>query len=292
MNKQYTTQDIIKLYKQPQYKPGHFPYVDYKEFQALNTLPIAHIFDEMTAKLGKMPTQKDYIVECIQAARPFFDERADTAISIGRNKKHQFGAWKENELLIKALKGRSASTYLSKSVEYTALIQLQSLLKNPAHAAIFGPEDYVISHEYLDLIQGVDMALVLKKQNIVIYFHVIKNSKNAEMYREIKWNRGGYYHQNKYLPYDRKVHLEKTIDSHIDLKFDTNKKNSVTTDLINGMPLLKEEYLLQVIKQAIDNKDKLKLDTAATDTNLELNQLHNWLPETSINKRGLETIFI
>lgn len=164
------------LLREPEYHFTDIPSPRYEEFEKLRKYgEVANLFEELEESLGRPPTQSEYIQIGLIRAEEFF--RTNTKKGYrwfvleknpdGSNRWGKFN-WDTDERLHQAVTQRLSRTYQSKLAELSIYHQLICM------SNIYDIE--VGTHDYLDLILGVDIAVRSETMNKTSYFHVSSES--------------------------------------------------------------------------------------------------------------------
>lgn len=260
---------IRELLKTKEYRAKEYPRVVFPEFERCNNYgDILDLFEELHEQNGVFPSQSQYIEEGINRCRAFFSKQGGRISFNAKNKygdsKNYYLLW--NEKTIKAVKNRLARTYRSKLIEYVAEIQLMEMFE----------VCWTASDKLIDLTLGADIVLGLPEKNQIVYFHVTEASKWGSKWKDKEF-RDAYILDDK----KKKHYWTRNWDlGHIDLSYD--QKESGSTEIVNGNPILKEDY----IESRIDMLDIFEC-TEPINSKSSIFQFHVWLKENEIREDGI-----
>lgn len=277
LNYNLTIEEYIEMIQKTEFAMEHYEYVDFPEFEKIVTYGygIATVFEDLAEKLGRIPTQQEFIKEGLARCKAFF---------VDPNKVKQGGRWltvgkyddgspiwyhfKWDKKLISAATSRLARSYPSFVVEYSTILMIKSKF----------PEYEVGVNDYLDGIAGVDICIGSEEQDKMLYVHITNGSDYSQYWLERKESRTGKGWDKKGKKYEYKRNFKK---GHLHLTF--THYDSVSTQYINGMPMIKEEHLRNVLGMAFSKS--LYMDSFKEQE--QLKDLDNWLISNDINENGL-----
>ncbi|MCD4839745.1 hypothetical protein LRS37_12885 [Neobacillus sedimentimangrovi] len=279
MNYNLTIEQYKQLISQPEYQMVQYPWVGYEEFEQLSSYGnLAHLFEELTEQLGRVPTQTEYINEGLARSKAFFIGKAkpngDRWLPIQKDKNGKVLKWhnfKWDERLEKAIVQRIARSYPSHMVEYSTILLLKS----------YFPQYKIGANDYLDGVMGVDIVVGSEQHDKVAYIHITSASSYSDHWLKKKEDRKGVIYQNGV----RHEYTRNFKKGHIHLSFSLYESES--TEIINSIPLLKISHIQQVLETAFMLAPYM--DTWKKKE--QLCQLHHWLKDKGI-EQGLGSVWL
>lgn len=270
-----------ELISQPAYAMKQYEWAGYEEFEQLVSFGnIANMFEELADKLGRVPTQNEYIQEGLARSKAFFvgksKSNGDRFLPIKKDKSGKVLKWhnfKWTEKLEKAVTQRLARSYPSHMVEYSTILTLLSKF----------PQYKIGANDYLDGILGVDIVVGAEKANKVGYVHVTSASGYSDHWLKKKEDRTGKAWDKDGNKHEYKRNFKK---GHIHLAFSAYESES--TEIINGIPMIKHSHIQHVLEVAFTLAPYMDTWQAKE----QLHQLHKWLKDNKIDKEGLGTVWL
>lgn len=221
-----------------------------KMFEDINYFgaEVSDLFEDMLDSLGRIPTQKEFIAKGLQLTSKWW-------ISQTLKGNQYISNLSFTGEIVQACEDRLGRSYLSHVSELYAQLLLQELY----------PDAKVISDDIIDLVLGVD--LVFEYMGKRLYIHVYKNSYWGRTSFEKKEKRGGMRNDSgEYIKFNRNFSG--------DISFIYDITDSDTTEMVNGIPLLSEDYVTWAIDRALNNSAVGEsLDTKCS----KLDKLCSWL---------------
>ena len=274
--------EFKEMISREEYTPKHYDYVDYWEFEQLVKIgDIANLFEELADRLGRIPTQQEYIAEGVERSKAYFTNPAKMKnggrwFPIKKDAKGKVTRWhhfKWDKLLEMAVTQRMARSYPSHLVEYSTILTLLSKFK----------EYRVGANDYLDGIMGVDLVVASEKHNKVVYVHVTSASDYSDHWLKKKEKRSGTVYDKD----GNKHHYKRNFKrGHVHLAFSKFEETD-STEFVNGLPIIKESHLQSVLETAF-------VLAPYTDSYKKMEQLvdlHKWLKTNGIDANGLGKVF-
>lgn len=285
-----TRKAFIEMISKEEYKFTDFRAPSYPSFLKLKSYGnMTNLFEELTEKLGRTPTENEYVFEGFNRSRAYFTDPAkvkgtgdntyrwfplDKKIENGKQIVSQWGKFYfdhpiKGELLRENVKSRLSYNYVSNIVEMGVVATLCDL------GYLVGVNDLV------DGVFGVDVVVGVPELDKVIYLHV--TTKKGMRYVKEKENKDGFTFDDNgkgiwFKGRDYSV-------NHQYLLYGTKLGESEGVELINGNPVITAEQIESVILDAVENKsDKLKSPA-------QLLFFDNWLKNNGI-KNGIGKIWI
>lgn len=280
MNYNMSIEDYKKMISTQEFAMKQYAFVDYFEFEQLTSFGnIANLFEELAVKMDRVPTQDEYVTEGVVRAKAYFCDPAKMKdggrwLPIKKDAKGKVTKWhhfKWTVLLNNAITQRLARSYPSHMVEYSTILALKN------------KSQYMVgANDYLDTLLAVDVVVGSKEHNKIAYVHVTSDSAYSDKWLKIKEDRKGV----KYANGKRFEYARNFKKGHVHLAF--TKTFSDSTDVINGIPMLKESYIQSKLEVAF-------LQAPSMDTlkgKEQLVQLHTWLKGNGIDANGLGSVWL
>lgn len=265
--------DIRELLKEERYQTRKYESgnsAECKAFEKLNNFGDTFtLFDDLLEELKRPATQSEYVEEYLMRVKEFmFDERYMTKsgariITKTYENKTFKSQIKWNDELEKTVLARASRTYTSLLVEYTTEFQFKKIGSRK--------EFTVHSDRHIDTVFGAD--LVLTSQKGQVYVHVLLDSF---------WSRKAMAKKAKYkgvLMVDDKKYLWERDWSkyHVEL-FYLKQANNYSTEVINGNPILREEYLEDCAEVWFTDTENVEKHGKENS----LNKFYDWLDEKNV----------
>ncbi|MCM3639709.1 hypothetical protein M4D68_00930 [Priestia aryabhattai] len=199
---------------------------------------IIDLFDNMVDRLGRLPSQKEYIDEGLPISQEFWEENQHT-----HNKINGY-PWTKGVKL--GVMDRLARTYTSKLVE----LHLEIMLKDLGYK--------VRTHALLDSVMGVDIVV---EDDLKRYYVHVTTSKHgiagAERSVRKKESRGNFLVKGEYKDYWVKYGRDFKGDCVLCYESTTPLHNN-STKWINNNPVFNKEYIQEYFQlRKISNRGEL-----------------------------------
>lgn len=257
-------EEFINLISQPEYKyENYIPAEEFPEFRKLKSYGnVSTLFEDLTDKLGRYPTQNEYVFEGYKLSEAYFTDPAklkgygedsyrwfpvDFYYENGKQIISKWGKfyWHhpvKGQLLKDHVKSRLSYNYISNIVELGAIATLCEL------GYLVGVSDLI------DGVFGADIVVGVPEVDKVIYVHV--TTPNGMNYVKEKEGKPGYARNDS----GQAIYFKGRDYSvnHQYLLYGTRLGAVEGTQIINGNPVIRKEHINSLIKQAILSKaDKL-----------------------------------
>lgn len=218
---------FMKLFRQKQYAqteelkelPGYDKELD-KYFYA--DVPLAYIFRELISKLGRIPTQREFIKE---ASKRVFREWVRKSQYYGTNNNNGIYQHLLNDQIMEnTVQNRIKRTYMGFVAEWNLL----AIIKSKFNDVI------IMRNPYVDVRMGIDFFVVFVNEGKVINIHSTSSSAKSKSYL----NKKSECSENGFVG---------------DLMFYySSTKNTKESRLINGFPIYNEDFVTTTIKEALN----------------------------------------
>ncbi len=272
-----------EMIKKPEYKAVQMKFQQYPEFEGLNYYGVSPtLFEDLAEKLGRIPTQAEYINEAYKSSVNFFTDPKHCKNGVRylnwkcyKTKKwHNNHPFKLDKKLAYSITQRASRTYPSLIAEYITILTLKT--KFPSYV--------VGAHDHLDSLMGVDIVVsnLYADQNKSVYLHVHSGSPDAtnlvkdKATRPVKridnWGKAHYYKRD-------------FSKGHFSLTF--SKYPSKSTEYINGIPFIKESYIKEVLDHAFyesNNTDNFNCS--------QIQQVNKFLINNHIDSKGTKNMWL
>lgn len=266
-----TIKDFEELISKPEYRFKMPENVYKRKFELCNhwTDPkIFDLWDNLTEKNGRIPTPEEYIEEGFEITRKHWFKRsvvgAYNTIIYTKGKKEAITLyWTEDKQ--KAIRWRLGKMYASFIAEESALISV---------AEVF-PDSLVLTSKELDIVAGIDVAVVDRNRNKSIYIHVAKDNQWTEANIKTKAGKRMWLRDKNGR---KQYHQRQWNSAHTVFGYTDYESNS--TKNINGHLVFRKEYIEQQGLNAMNNSSQ-------TFLNNELVSFDNWLREKYIDEEGV-----
>lgn len=247
-----------------------------KAFEQCNTWtnPEAFkIWDIMISEKGYPPTLAEYTERMFKATKDFWyadgkDGRMSTALYSNGGMQYTYLEW--NEGIEVAVRNRLARMYRSFIAEYSAQILIAEQF----------PESIIMASNEIDLVVGVDLAVMNKTYDTSFLVHVTKSNRWTEKNikrKSIKktWlkDKNGKRHW-----YQRSWNASHTI-------FAYTEYDSEHTKVVNGHMVFRDEYIYERVMEAMANGNQ-------TYKSNEMMTFHNWLKRNNLKEYGIKDMII
>lgn len=244
-----TYTELVELLKQPEYFKHKLPNkTNYPEFEALNYYGnTTTLFDDLTEELQRIPTPREYGQESLNRARDFFtsDTNADGGKTVLIKPYNQppchFTFYFEQDLFLQqAIVIRQWRSYQSFLVEL--------LFKAWVYEHKITEVD-IGSHNLMDIVMGVDVALYFKEIDYTLYIHVISASQSNKWRNKEKrnqWNSLGKF--------------KRDFTNHVEFTYNLNMIDDLFTN-INGHTVPTSFYINMKYEAMKRYAGRLKEDT-------------------------------
>lgn len=271
-----------EMISQPQYAMKQYAWVGYDEFEALSKYgDLANLFEELAEEYGRVPTQDEYVTVGFERAKEYFTTKVNAKgqrwLPVKKDPKtkkvlkwHDF-KWEEK--LMRAITQRLARSYPSHMVEYSTIL---TLLEKYPHFKV-GASDYI------DGVMAVDIVVASEEHDKVLYVHVTSSSGYSDHWLKKKESRKGFALDKNGGKHFYTRNFKK---GHAHLAF--GKTETDTTEIVNGIPVIKESHIDSVIEVAMILAPSM--DTFKGKE--QLCQLHYWLIENNISDNGLGNFWL
>lgn len=256
-----------------------FEMPDYKyirEFEKCNrwTHPdTLTLWDDILQETGYPPAPKDYLEQAFELTREFWHWDSDAGrISSksysGGQMQITYIAWTDDIEI--AIKNRLARMYRSFMAEYSAQVILVDLF----------PDSVIMASSELDLVVGVDLAVLNKKHDSSFLVHVTKqtewtesNIRNKAMKKMWLKDVGGRKHY-----YQREWNASHVV-------FGYTEEESDSTENINGHLIFRPDYVNDTALEAMAYGEQTYNDNEMVDFN-------NWLKKNHIKEHGARDMIV
>ena len=273
-------EDFKLMLEKPEFKAILYQSEFYYEFEQLGSYGkgLFSLFEDLALKLGRVPSQNEFIKAGFKIAKSHFTDNIKPdkgkILSIGVNdfghKEYHSFYW--NDQLRESIMQRLSRGYRSYLVEYSTILTIKNLF----------PQYKVGTNSYLDLVAGIDIVVGDKKEDKMLYVHVMSDSGfSNDMYMKKEKRRGARRDRFGNLQFYKRSFKK----GHLQLTFTYD--DSASTIAINGNPMIKPEHIKNVIELSFNapNLDSFKEPD-------QIIKLDEWIKSKNINKNGLGSFWI